>query len=80
MSHNARLFLALVMIAASSSGCLAAEATDSQVDVPKALVANGESISAKLIHMRHLLKSLFMDWNLGESNLKGKKKEHSRAS
>lgn len=74
MRQNAAVLLALVVISVMSCGCLGADVSDVQVDVPRAVAENRETISERLIHMRHLLKSLFVDWNFGESNLKGKKK------
>lgn len=34
--------------------------------------SSSESISSKLLHLRHLVTSLFSDWNFGESRVKGK--------
>lgn len=34
--------------------------------------ASGESITAKMVQIRRLVKSLFSDWKLGESDFEGK--------
>lgn len=46
--------------------------TNSLISNQNSVRSNDESVSEKLSQIRHLLKSLFLDWNLGESEFKGK--------
>lgn len=65
------LFVALVILLGTlrcSCGTQETSAFDLQVTSRK----TGESISDKMLQIRHLLKSLFLNWNFGESNLEGK--------
>lgn len=80
--HNVTVFLSLAMIIATFGQTLGAEMIAHSSPPPTTLISNqnslrsnDESISDKLSSVRHLLKSLFLDWNLGESDFKGKNEE-----
>lgn len=68
--HKAALLLALVIVFIIMNK---AHATDFESsDNQQSLQARDSGISTKLLHMRRILKSLFSEWNSGESDLKGK--------
>jgi hypothetical protein len=75
------LSLAIILVALGQS--LGAEMITHSSSSPTLLInnqnsprSNEQSISSKLTETRHLLKSLFLDWNLGgESDMKGKVRE-----
>jgi hypothetical protein len=75
--HNAALFLLVAaVLSVMMSNCTGTNVTvrtsrDLQVSNQQKSL-EGESTSEKLIHMRQLLKSIILDWNFGESDLKGK--------
>lgn len=68
--YNAALVFALVIFWATicaSLGTDAIETSDSQIDNQNSLRGYDGEIGHTLLELRHLLKSLFSDWNLGES-------------
>lgn len=76
--RNLTLFLTLFLTSATYGQILEAETITHSSLSPTSLISNqnslrsnDESISNKLTQIRHLLKSLFFDWNL-ESEAKGK--------
>lgn len=64
------LFITLVILAATFSCSFGTE--DSTRDLQVAPRETDESISAKMLQIRLLLKSLFSSWNFGESTFEGK--------
>lgn len=47
---------------------------DLQISDQHLIQRYSESISSKLLHLRHLVTSLFSDWNFGESRVEGEGK------
>lgn len=71
--HNVALLLTLVILSSTFECSLGTDQSshDLRNGDEHSLLSNGENISAKMLHIRHLLKSLFSDLNFGESELKG---------
>lgn len=75
--HNVTLFFALAIIMITFKHGLATDVISRstqalQINNLNLIRSNGESTSAKMLHIRQLLKSLFLEWNFGESEIKGK--------
>lgn len=79
--QNVTIFLTLSIILIAIGQSQGAEMINHSSSSPTSLISNqnslrsnDESISNKLTQIRHLLKSLFFDWNSGEreSEVKGK--------
>lgn len=76
-NHIAALCLALVIIAVTLGPAHGVDATNRssrelQISNQNSMRSFTDSISGKLLQIRHLLKSLFSDWNFGESEGKDK--------
>ena len=71
--HHVTLIFTLVIISATLGNSLGVNASSQLQTINNtSLRNNSESISARMLQIRQLLKSLFLDGNVGESEFKGK--------
>lgn len=74
--HTLALLVTLVIIMACLPNGFGADVGASgqlKIGNNNSAISSGESITAKMLQIRRLVKSLFSDWKLGESNFEGKK-------
>lgn len=74
--HAVALLVTLVIIIATLPNGFGADVgANGQLKIVNNNLAlsGGESITAKMLQIRSLVKSLFSDWKLGESDFEGKK-------
>ena len=74
---NVTIIFALIIFLASlkhgvGMNAINGSPQDLQISDQHSIRSSSESISAKLLHIQHLVTSLFSDWNFGESQVEGK--------
>lgn len=74
--HNVTVLVTLVIIIATLRNGFGADVSasgQSKIANNNSALSSGESITVKMLQIRRLVKSLFSDWKLGESDFEGKK-------
>lgn len=74
--QNATIIFALVIFSATLKRGVGMETITGsphalEIKNQHSIRSSSESISTKLLHLRHLVMSLFSDWNFGESRVEG---------